>query len=154
MTAPGVVLYQPEIPQNCGNIIRLTANAGAPLHIVGPTGFVLNDRRLKRAGLDYHELAHVEQHVDWASFLKARPGRRIAFSIHGTKGHHEQRFQPADLLVFGPETRGLPETVREACEACVRIPMASDSRSINLSNAVAIGVYEAWRQLGFAAIKW
>ncbi len=147
-----VALYQPEIPQNTGNIVRLCANAGAALHLVGPLGFVWDDRRLQRAGLDYHRLTHVTRHADWTAFLEAISHRRlIAYSSRVRERFTDFRHEPDDVLLFGPETRGLPDAVMDLCHARVTIPMAPESRSINLSNAVAIGVYEAWRQLGFQA---
>lgn len=149
-----VALYQPEIPQNTGNIIRLCANAGASLHLIEPLGFAWDDRRLKRAGLDYHQLARVTRYPDWQVFtqtLLPRSGsqRLLAWSTRGTQCHAEVSFCEEDILLFGPETRGLPESVMTQSHGTLRLPMTADARSMNLSNAVAVGVYEAWRQLGF-----
>jgi len=148
-----VALYEPEIPPNTGNIIRLCANTGARLHLIRPLGFELDDARLKRAGLDYHEWARVAVHDDLAACLAAvRPPRLFAFSTRA--GQDYWRVGPAaeDLLLFGPETRGLPRAVLESVppEQRLRIPMQATSRSLNLSNAVAVAVYEVWRQRGFA----
>jgi len=148
-----VVLYQPEIPPNTGNLIRLCANTGFRLHLIEPLGFVLDDRRLRRAGLDYHEWAAVRVHRDWAAFCEAaRPRRIFAVSTRGRTGYHEPSYRPGDALVFGPETRGLPRAMLEALPEAqrLRIPMLAESRSLNLSNACAVLVYEAWRQLDFA----
>jgi tRNA (cytidine/uridine-2'-O-)-methyltransferase len=148
-----IVLYQPEIPPNTGNIIRLCANTGANLHLIEPLGFSLSDARVKRAGLDYHELARVQTHPDWDAFLdRVRPQRLFAFSTRGTRCYSGVDYQPGDALVFGPETRGLSDSMLETLgpEHCLRLPMLAGSRSLNLSNTVAVVVYEAWRQLGFA----
>lgn len=147
-----IVLYQPEIPPNTGNIIRLCANTGASLHLVGPLGFQLDNTRVKRAGLDYAEMAHVRQYVNWNTFKKEQPDMKIwAFSTRGQTPYDQVRFKSGDGLLFGPETRGLPESVltQAGTENCLHLPMADDSRSLNLSNTVAVGLYEAWRQLGF-----
>jgi tRNA (cytidine/uridine-2'-O-)-methyltransferase len=147
-----VVLFQPEIPPNTGNIIRLCANTGARLHLVGPLGFQLDNTRLKRAGLDYAELAHVSQYVSWEQFKTEQPTMRIwAFSTRGQKPYHQADFQAGDGLLFGPETLGLPDAVLDETGAtnCLHLPMSDNSRSLNLSNTVAVGLYEAWRQLGF-----
>jgi len=147
-----VVLYQPEIPPNTGNIIRLCANVGAELHLIHPLGFELDDRRLRRAGLDYHEWSRVHEHPSLADFQeRLRPRRTFAFSSRGPTRLSDARFANGDALLFGPETRGLPATVLESVPARrrVRIPMVADIRSLNLSNAVAIAVYEAWRQQGY-----
>ena len=147
-----VILYQPEIPPNTGNIIRLCANTGAHLHLVGPLGFQLDNTRVRRAGLDYAELAHVRQYVNWESFKEEQAGMRIwAFSTRGNKQYNDAGIQTGDGLLFGPETRGLPDSVlaEVGCDHCLRLPMADASRSLNLSNTVAIGLYDAWRQLGF-----
>jgi tRNA (cytidine/uridine-2'-O-)-methyltransferase len=147
-----VLLYEPEIPPNTGNIIRLCANTGSHLHLIEPLGFELDDKRLRRAGLDYREFARVRVHPDLASALAALPGRRIfACSTRGTRTYSEVRFRPGDCLLFGPETRGLPAGVLEDFppEARLRVPMLPESRSLNLSNTVALMVYEAWRQQGF-----
>ncbi len=147
-----IVLYQPEIAPNTGNIIRLAANTGARLHLVRPLGFTLNDRTLARAGLDYHERAELAVHDDWPA-CRAALGRRRLFAIttRGDIRYDAARFAAEDVLVFGPETRGLPVAVLETFPAAqrLRLPMQEGSRSLNLSNAVAIVVYEAWRQTGF-----
>lgn len=148
-----VVLFQPEIPPNTGNVIRLCANAGARLHLVKPLGFSMEDRLLRRAGLDYHELATVRVHADWASCRAALGERRMfAFSTRGTRLYTAVRFEPGDVFVFGPETAGLPNDMLETfpAEARLRLPMRRGNRSLNLSNAVAVAVFEAWRQNGFA----
>ena len=148
-----VILYQPEIPPNTGNIIRLCANTGTCLHLVGPLGFQLDNIRLKRAGLDYAELTRVQQYVNWDGFRAKNPEIRIwAFSTRGQRRYDQADFSPGDGLLFGPETRGLPAGVLADTgpEHCLRLPMADASRSLNLSNTVAVGLYEAWRQLGFA----
>jgi tRNA (cytidine/uridine-2'-O-)-methyltransferase len=148
-----VVLFQPEIPGNTGNIIRLCANTGAQLHLIRPLGFDLDDSKLKRAGLDYHEWASLQVHDSLADFRAAQqPSRLFAFTTKGSRPYHELVVQPGDAFLFGPETRGLPPEVLEECgaEARLRLPMRPDSRSLNLSNAVAVVVYEAWRQQGFA----
>ena len=147
-----IILYQPEIPPNTGNIIRLCANTGATLHLVGPLGFQLDSTRVKRAGLDYGEMARVHEYLNWKTFKDKTPGMRIwAFSTRAQKTYSQADFQPGDGLLFGPETRGLPDSVlaETGPEHCLRLPMADASRSLNLSNTVAIGLYEAWRQLGF-----
>ncbi len=147
-----IILYQPEIPPNTGNIIRLCANTGASLHLVGPLGFQLDNTRVKRAGLDYAELARVHQYVSWRTFRTEHPEMRIwAFSTRGQRPYHQADFKAGDGLLFGPETRGLPETVlaEAGSDYCLHLPMADASRSLNLSNTVAVGLYEAWRQLGF-----
>lgn len=148
-----VILYQPEIPPNTGNIIRLCANTGAGLHLVGPLGFQLDDGRLKRAGLDYSSLVDVYQYVNWQDFLQQHRAMRLwAFSTRASRPYDQARFEDGDGLLFGPETRGLPDSVlaQLGTDRCLRLPMADDSRSLNLSNTVAVGLYEAWRQLGFA----
>ncbi|HHH35367.1 MAG TPA: tRNA (cytidine(34)-2'-O)-methyltransferase [Gammaproteobacteria bacterium] len=147
-----IILYQPEIPPNTGNIIRLCANSGARLHLIRPLGFELDDRRLRRAGLDYHELAVVETHPDLATCLeRAAPRRLFACTTRGDCVYSEAAFAPGDALLFGPESRGLPAPVLKAVkpERRLRIPMQPGRRSLNLSNAVAIVLYEAWRQTGF-----
>lgn len=151
-----VVLFQPEIPPNTGNIIRLCANTGMQLHLIKPLGFVLDDKRLRRAGLDYHEWARVQLHESFEAFLEsAQPQRCYAVSTKGAVGYHRVTYGEGDAVVFGPETRGLPESVRQhlRVNACIRIPMVEDSRSLNLSNATAVIVYEAWRQLDFAGAR-
>lgn len=148
-----VVLVHPEIPPNTGNVIRLAANTGARLHLVEPLGFRMDDRDLRRAGLDYHEYARVLVHADWTACLTALAGRRMfAFSTRGTRRYAEVAFEPDDVFVFGAETSGLPvECLAAFPEARrLRIPMRPENRSLNLSNAVAVVVMEAWRQNGFA----
>lgn len=146
-----VGLYEPEIPPNTGNIIRLCANTGARLHLIGKLGFELDDKRLRRAGLDYHEWAAVQHHPDLASLLNQVTGKVFAITTKGTQRYTDVSFGEDDLLLFGPETRGLPADVLASLpvEQRLRIPMQDNSRSLNLSNAVAILVYEAWRQKGF-----
>jgi len=148
-----VVLYEPEIPPNTGNVIRLCANAGATLHLVKPLGFRLDDRSLKRSGLDYHDLARVRVHADFdACVRELADARLMAVETGGRCCYADFRFRAGDALVFGPETRGLPQAVlaRIGCENSLYVPMRPKSRSLNLSNAVAVVVYEAWRQLNFA----
>jgi len=148
-----VALYQPEIPPNTGNIIRLCANLGSGLHLIHPLGFDLDDRRLRRAGLDYHEWVGVREYSDWCAFLDACPGPRLfACSTRGGLIYSEAAFHPRDVLLFGPETRGLPQGIIDELppERRLRIPMRPNNRSLNLSNAVAVILYEAWRQQGFA----
>lgn len=147
-----IVLYQPEIPPNTGNIIRLCANTGMQLHLIRPLGFALEDKQLRRAGLDYHEWARVQVQDDFEDFLqKVNPARCFAMSTKGSVPYHEVRYQAGDAIVMGPESRGLPQEIREHARVtgCIRIPMRPDNRSLNLSNATAIVAYEAWRQLGF-----
>ena len=151
-----VVLFEPEIPPNTGNIIRLCANTGARLHLIHPLGFRLEDHRLRRAGLDYHEWAQVKEHASIVAFMnQVRPQRTLAFTTRGTRLFHKIAYQAGDVLLFGPETRGLPDWLLTEIppQQRLRIPMRSQSRSLNLSNAVAIVVYEAWRQLGFAGAR-
>ena len=148
-----IVLYQPEIPPNTGNIIRLCANTGMRLHLIEPLGFALDDKRLRRAGLDYHEWAAVKSHLNWEDFVaREQPRRVLACSTKGSNHYSELRYEAGDCLVFGPESRGLPASFLAAlpAEHVLRLPMKENSRSLNLSNAVSIFVYEAWRQLGFA----
>ena len=148
-----IVLYQPEIPGNTGNVIRLAANTGAQLHLIEPLGFRMDDRQLRRAGLDYHEYAAVKTHADLASCARLLGERRwIAFSTRGERPYSEIGYRAGDVLLFGPETRGLPEDVIAGfpAEQRARIPLKPGNRSLNLSNAVAVVVYEAWRQLGFS----
>lgn len=148
-----VVLYQPEIPPNTGNIIRLCANTGCQLHLIGPLGFELEDRKLRRAGLDYCEWASVKLHDSLESFMQqVNPANLWALSTHGeTQSFAEARYRRGDALLFGPETRGLPRHLLHSfsTQRVLRLPMVEQSRSLNLSNAVAIVVYEAWRQNGF-----
>ena len=148
-----VVLYQPEIPPNTGNIIRLCANTGSVLHLIEPLGFALDDRRLRRAGLDYREWATLRQHDSLGAFQSAvQPARLWALSTRGARSYSHAGFEAGDALLFGPETRGLPEELlRKLGEnAVLRVPMMANSRSLNLSNTVAVVVYETWRQQGFA----
>jgi len=147
-----VVLFQPEIPPNTGNIIRLCANIGASLHLIEPLGFVMDDKRLRRAGLDYSEWVNVTIHKSYEDFIESvSPSRTFACSTHGKKYYSDINYQPDDTFLMGPETRGLPKEIRESLPAdqVIRIPMTPDNRSLNLSNATSIIVYEAWRQLGF-----
>ncbi|MDO4640248.1 MAG: tRNA (uridine(34)/cytosine(34)/5-carboxymethylaminomethyluridine(34)-2'-O)-methyltransferase TrmL [Neisseria sp.] len=148
-----VVLYQPEIPPNTGNIIRLCANTGIALHLVKPLGFPLDSAKMKRAGLDYHEFASVTVHENFDACLKALQGRRIfALTTKGTCRYDQTAFLPGDVFLFGPETRGLPaEILNDLPEnQKLRLPMLAQSRSMNLSNTVAVMVFEAWRQHGFS----
>lgn len=149
-----VVLVEPEIPPNTGNVIRLCANTGAQLHLVEPLGFPLEDARMRRAGLDYHEYAQMRVHRDWASFVEALqpdPTRMFAFTTHGSSLFSTLQFRPGDVFVFGSETRGLDPALRESFPASqrIRLPMRPGNRSLNLSNAVAVTVFEAWRQQGY-----
>jgi tRNA (cytidine/uridine-2'-O-)-methyltransferase len=147
-----IVLVRPEIPPNAGNVIRLAANTGCRLHLVAPLGFSLEDRQLKRAGLDYRDLAQVTVHPDWDACRQALAGRRLfAVTTRGKKIYSDIRFGKDDAFVFGPETTGLPELMLKefAPERRLRLPMQPRNRSLNLSNAVAVVVYEAWRQLRF-----
>ena len=147
-----LVLYQPEIPPNTGNIIRLCANSGTKLHLVEPMGFTLEDKKLLRAGLDYHEFASLTVHKSWeACKEQLHLRRRFALTTKASRWHSDVSYEEGDVFVLGPETRGLPaEVLAEfAANQCLRLPMQADSRSLNLSNAAAVVVYEAWRQLGF-----
>ena len=149
-----VVLVEPEIPPNTGNVIRLCANTGARLHLVEPLGFDLTDKQLRRAGLDYHEYATVKVHASFDALLAAEPcdpRRMFAFTTRGTRRLGDVAFAPGDWFVFGAETRGLPEPLRErfAPQQRIRLPMRAGNRSLNLSNAVAVVVYEGWRQCGY-----
>ena len=147
-----IVLVEPEIPPNAGNVIRLAANTGARLHLVGPLGFSLDDRQLKRAGLDYHDLAEVTMHRGWGECREALAGRRIfALTTKGVRSYAEVEYRGDDVFVFGSETKGLPEAILEPFprRMRLRLPMRPGNRSLNLSNAVAVVVFEAWRQLGF-----
>ena len=148
-----IVLYQPEIPPNAGNVIRLAANTGARLHLVEPLGFSMDDRQLKRAGLDYHEYAQVRVHGDWVSCLKELKSDRIfALTTSATNSVYDMKFKENDAFVFGSETAGLPRELLETFnpEKRLRLPMRPGNRSLNLSNAVAVTVFEAWRQTNFA----
>ena len=152
-----VLLYQPEIPPNTGNAIRLCANTGARLHLIEPLGFQLEDRQLKRAGLDYHEYARVQVHATLEAALAAitaaqgRPTRVFALSTRGSVRYDQPRYAAGDAFLFGPETRGLPQPVLDALPPGqrLRLPMRPDNRSLNLSNSVAVVVFEAWRQMDF-----
>jgi tRNA (cytidine/uridine-2'-O-)-methyltransferase len=148
-----IVLYQPEIPPNTGNLIRLAANSGCRLHLVEPLGFDLSDKQVARAGLDYHDMACVLVHRDWPAVQTALPGRRwFALTTRGSCNYATVNYQPGDVLLFGPESRGLPAEVLAQFDAQhrLRLPMLPGSRSMNLSNAVSVVVFEAWRQNGFA----
>jgi tRNA (cytidine/uridine-2'-O-)-methyltransferase len=147
-----VILYQPEIPPNTGNIIRLCANTGARLHLIRPLGFDLDDKQLRRAGLDYHEYATLQAHDSLGACLLSLPQARVfAFTTKASHPYHEVRYQAGDAFLFGPESRGLPAEVLEsiAPERRLRLPMLPDNRSLNLSNTVAVAVFEAWRQCAF-----
>lgn len=151
-----LILYQPEIAPNTGNIIRLCANTGARLHLVGPCGFQLEDAQLRRAGLDYHDLAWVRQYSGWPEFLQQRGAAKLwAFSTKGAERYDRVSYRPGDGLLFGPESRGLPAEILQAMpgERVLRIPMQASSRSLNLSNTVAIALYEALRQAGFEGLQ-
>lgn len=163
---PNIVLFEPEIPPNTGNIIRLCANTGFQLHLIEPLGFDMDDKKLRRAGLDYGEWQHVKTHKNWQHFLKdqrlegqepedKQPARIFAISTKGTSSHCQPHFRANDTLVFGPETRGLSSDFLKALpeENILRIPMQADSRSMNLSNAAAVIVYEVWRQLDFQGCR-
>jgi tRNA (cytidine/uridine-2'-O-)-methyltransferase len=148
-----IVLYEPEIPANTGNIIRLCANTGAKLHLIEPLGFELEDKKLRRAGLDYHEWADVQVHKSLADFMeRVQPGRVFALSTKGKKMFSEAVFQSGDALLFGPESRGLPASLLADLggERCLYLPMRAKSRSLNLSNTAAVVLYEAWRQIGYS----
>jgi len=147
-----IVLYEPEIPPNTGNILRLAANTGSVLHLIRPLGFSLSDRALKRSGLDYGDIENIRLHDDWASCKRHFPGRRLfAMTTRAAVNYATCRYEDRDVFVFGPETRGLPLEVLADFppERQMRIPMMTGSRSLNLSNAVAVTLYEAWRQTGF-----
>lgn len=147
-----VILFQPEIPPNTGNIIRVCANTGTTLHLVHPLGFKLDDRRLRRAGLDYHEFAEVQEHQSLEACLCGFPEQRVfALSTRGLRTYAEASFQTSDVFLFGPETRGLPQATLDSLtdDRVLRIPMLPENRSLNLSNSVALVLYEAWRQTGF-----
>ena len=149
-----IVLVEPEIPPNTGNVIRLAANTGCDLHLIEPLGFSMEDKHMRRAGLDYHEYAQVKRHADWATFLateKPDAARMFALTTKGTRFVQETQFQAGDWLVFGAETRGLAPELRERFAPAnrLKLPMLEGQRSLNLSNSVAVVVYEAWRQNGF-----
>jgi tRNA (cytidine/uridine-2'-O-)-methyltransferase len=149
-----VVLYRPEIPPNTGNVIRLCANTGARLHLIEPLGFSIDDKQLRRAGLDYHEFTQMRVHSDWQACIDAlgSSARRFAFTRGASRRYDDVRYREGDVLVFGAEAAGLPPEVlaRFEPEMRLKLPMRPENRSLNLSNAVAVVVYEAWRQLGFA----
>jgi tRNA (cytidine/uridine-2'-O-)-methyltransferase len=147
-----LALYEPEIPPNTGNIIRLCANTGSKLHLIEPLGFTLDDKRMRRAGLDYSEWAQLTVHADWDAFRSSLQGGRIfAATTRATQPYTAVSYQPGDTLLFGPETRGLPTAILDqlGSEQWVRIPMVEGSRSLNLSNSAAVVLYEAWRQQEF-----
>jgi tRNA (cytidine/uridine-2'-O-)-methyltransferase len=149
-----IVLVEPEIPPNTGNVIRLAANTGCALHLIEPLGFSMEDKHMRRAGLDYHEYAKVKRHADWATFLATEnpdAARMFALTTKGTRFVQETSFQTGDWFVFGAETRGLAPELRESFEPAnrLKLPMLEGQRSLNLSNSVAVVVYEAWRQNGF-----
>ncbi len=151
-----IVLVEPEIPPNTGNVIRLAANTGCTLHLVEPLGFSMDNKHMRRAGLDYHEYAELRHHASWQAFLANEqpvPERMFALTTRATRLVHEVQFKPGDWLVFGAETRGLSDGVRQsfAGPQCLKLPMRQGQRSLNLSNAVAVTVFEAWRQNGFQA---
>ena len=151
-----IVLVEPEIPPNTGNVIRLAANTGCTLHLIEPLGFSMDDKHMRRAGLDYHEYATLKVHASWQAFIDAEQpamDRLFALTTKGTGQVFETAFKPGDWLVFGAETRGLSDAVRAhfAPPQCLKLPMVAGQRSLNLSNAVAVTVFEAWRQNGFAA---
>ena len=151
-----IVLYQPEIPPNAGNVIRLAANTGARLHLVGPMGFALDDRSLRRAGLDYADLAAVEVHADWSACERRLAGHRVfALTTRAARRFADERYVAGDAFVFGPESRGLPAELLAAVPPGrrLRVPMVAGNRSLNLGNAVAVVVYEAWRQVGYAGAE-
>jgi tRNA (cytidine/uridine-2'-O-)-methyltransferase len=150
-----IVLVEPEIPPNTGNVIRLAANTGCSLHLVEPLGFDMEDKNLRRAGLDYHEYAQLHRHANWQAFLATAspdPARMFALTTRGSNSPYDTAFTAGDWLVFGSETKGLSDSVRASFQPvnCLRLPMRAGQRSLNLSNAVAVTVFEAWRQNGFA----
>lgn len=151
-----IVLVEPEIPPNTGNVIRLAANTGSTLDLIEPLGFSMDDKRMHRAGLDYHEYAQVRRHASWAAFVAALqpdPDRLFALTTHGTRLVHDAALRPGDWFVFGSETRGLAPPLRDSFPPAqrLRLPMRAGQRSLNLSNAVAVAVFEAWRQNGFGS---
>lgn len=151
-----IVLFEPEIPPNTGNIIRLCANTGFALHLIEPLGFAWDDKRLRRAGLDYHEFTAIKRHANYQAFLDSeQPPRLFTLTTKGTPAHSAVSWQAGDYLMFGPESRGIPAAILETLPAMqkIRIPMVPDSRSMNLSNAVSVVVYEAWRQLDYAGAR-
>jgi tRNA (cytidine/uridine-2'-O-)-methyltransferase len=150
-----IVLVEPEIPPNTGNVIRLAANTGCHLHLVEPLGFSMEDKHMRRAGLDYHEYAKLKRHADWQAFMETEnpePQRMFTLTTRGTRSPYAVAFRPGDWLVFGSETKGISEQVRASFgpEQCLKLPMREGQRSLNLSNAVAVTVFEAWRQNDFA----
>ena len=148
-----IVLFEPEIPANTGNIIRLCANTGAHLHLIQPLGFALDDKRLRRAGLDYHEWVNIRQYATLSDYInRAKPKRLFALTTKGVTPYYQVKYQPGDALLFGPETRGLPAAFLDQLPSHIKLylPMRSESRSLNLSNSVSIVLYEAWRQLDFS----
>ena len=154
-----IVLVEPEIPPNTGNVIRLAANTGCSLHLVEPLGFSMEDKHMRRAGLDYHEYAALLRHASWEAFLESQrpdPQRMFTLTTRGTQSPYQVAFQPGDWLVFGSETKGISDTVRASFGPgqSLKLPMLAGQRSLNLSNAVAVTVFEAWRQNGFAAAAW
>jgi len=151
-----VILYQPEIPPNTGNIIRLCANSGTRLHVVKPLGFTMEDKQLLRAGLDYHEFSTITVHESWSECVAGMKDRRLfAVSTKGTQRYDLVDYAVGDVFVFGPESRGLPPEILGSVPAprCIRVPMVPESRSLNLSNAVAVVIYEAWRQVDFGSCR-
>lgn len=151
-----VVLFEPEIPPNTGNIIRLCANTGFQLHLIEPLGFDLDEKKVRRAGLDYHEMARMKIHKNWQAFVDdVKPNRSFAITTKGKQWHTDVSYQEGDAIVMGPESRGLPDEMLETLsqEEKILIPMVPDSRSLNLSNATSVIIYEAWRQMGFKGAK-
>lgn len=147
-----IVLYEPEIPQNSGNIIRLCANCGFRLHMIEPLGFAWDDKKLRRSGLDYHEFVDIQKYKNFEDFLeRAKPKRLFALTTKGEPNHSEVSYELGDFLMFGPESRGIPMTILDNLPMSqkIRVPMCKDNRSMNLSNTVAVVVYEAWRQFGY-----
>lgn len=150
-----IVLFEPEIPGNTGNIIRLAANTGSRLHLIKPLGFSLDEKAVRRSGLDYHELADLAIHENWQAARAALPSANwYAFTTRATRVYSQTSFKPGDILLFGPEARGLPETILQEFDDghCLKLPMQPGNRSLNLSNTVSVAVYEAWRQIGFLQI--
>lgn len=147
-----IVLFEPEIPPNTGNVMRLCANTGMHLHLIHPLGFDLNEKSVRRAGLDYRDMATVTEHKNLEAFIEqVKPRRLLACSTRGTQNYTDMNYEEGDALLFGPETRGLPQSLLDSlpAEQCLRVPMQPDSRSLNLSNTVAVIAYEAWRQNNF-----
>ncbi len=153
-----IVLVHPEIPPNTGNVIRLAANTGCSLHLIEPLGFSMDDKHMRRAGLDYHEYASVQKHASWQAFIDAaspKSDRMFALTTRGKRSPYAVQFAKGDWLVFGSETAGLPQAVRDRFDSsqCLKLPMQAGQRSLNLSNAVAVTVFEAWRQMGFTEVQ-